>query len=530
MQRTIVQAKTVGGARMSRAVRRIAAAALLAFLGGVRLAAQTRSIDPYSLPMVQAACGAEGGNPPLAMSGGRIVASAMKPGMARVYVITETRALFGSRGQTVRLGMDGSWFGANRSYTYGYSFVDVTPGVHHLCVSAKVRGVLPHTSTAVTLTRVDAAAGQTYYFYNRCTWLVGPLTLQPMSAEDGAMYLQALPSSNIPKLWKTAAAQAACGADPNQMPSDPPPPPKLPGPPAVGKALVYFFSGVPQFGGHKLSDLLFPGPQSGGFLTPIHVGVDGNWVGQTQMRSYLGVQMSPGLHRLCTATKLIPGMKPTLHVGRLNVVAGQTYFVDATMLQPVEHGLAMVWLRRIAAMPKSDEPDLKALRRWSRTNFPASSDELRACGIPSADSTAAAPTMASSIAPLTGGAPPASQVFFLLKSGIKRLHRLNAVNVGLDGHWAASLRSTSWVSLPAAAGQHNVCVHIGLGSRRRAQWFSPDSTLFLDSVDAKAGTSIYFESQLAMDENVDFFATGRLDPDEGALLLAYLPRADKLHP
>lgn len=511
---------------MSRAMWPIVGATLLTLLGGVRLAAQTRSINPFTLTMVQAACGAEGGIPSRTMSGGHVVASALKPGMARVYVITETRALFGSRGQTVRLGMDGSWFGANRSYTYGYSFVDVTPGVHHLCVAAKVRGVLPHTSTAVTLARVDAAAGQTYYFYNRCTWLVGFLTLQPMSVEDGAMFLQALPSSNIPKLWKTATAQAACGADPNQMPSDLPPPPTLPGPPDTGKALVYFFSGVPQFGGHKLSDLLFPGPQSGGFLTPIHVGVDGNWVGQTQMRSYLGVQMAPGLHRLCSATKLIPGMKPTLHLGHLNVVAGQTYFVDTNTLQPVEHGLATVWLRRIAAMPKSDKPDLKALKRWSRTNFPASPNELRACGIPSADSTAAAPSIALS----RGGAPPSSQVFFLLKSGIKRLHRLNAVNVGIDGHWAASLRTTSWVSLPVTAGQHTVCVHIGLGPRRRDQWFSADSTLFLDSVDAKAGTSIYFESQLVIDDNFDGFGTGRLNPDEGALLLAYYPRADKLHP
>jgi hypothetical protein len=514
---------------MGRAAWQIAGAALLALLGGVRLAGQKRSIDPYSLPMVQAACGAEGSTPPPAMSGGHVMASALKPGMARVYVISETRALFGSRGQTVRLGMDGRWFGANRSYTYGYSCVDVSPGVHHLCVASKVRGVLPHTAAAVTLARVDAAAGQTYYFYNRCTWLVGLLTLQPMSAEDGAMYLQALPSSNIPKLWKTAAAQAACGADPNQMPSDPVPRPNLPGPPAAGKALVYFFSGVPRFGSHKLSDLLFPGPQSGGFLTPIHVGVDGNWVGETQARSYLGVQIASGVHRLCSATKLIPGMKPTLLLGQLDLAAGETYFVDTNTLQPVEYGLATVWLRRIAAMPKSDKPDLKALKQWSRTNFPDSPDELRACGIPSADSKAAAPSRASSMAPLMGGAPPASQVFFLLKSDIKWLHRLNAVNVGLDGHWAASLRSTSWASLPVAAGQHNVCVHICSGPRRRDQWFSADSTLFLDSFDARDGKSIYFESQLVIGDFA-LFGSSRLDPDEGALLVAYCPRADKLHP
>ncbi len=488
------------------------------------LVGQPPAIDPYTLPMVQAACGAQAATPPKAMSGGHIANTPLAPGMARVYVITETRALFGTKGEPVRLGIDGNWFGANRSYVYGYSFVDVRPGVHHLCVASTVKGVLPHTSAAVLLAHLDAAAGQTYFFYNQCIELARIFTLGSISADDGAMYLQALPSSKIPKLSKTTMAQAACGVNPSRMPSDPVPPPTLPGPPSPGQALIYFFSGIPQFDIRKLSDTLLPGPMSAGPVVPIHVAVDGKWVGQTQLRSYLGVEIAPGAHRLCSATRIIVGMKPTLHLGQLNVVAGKTYFVDTNTLRPVEHGLATVWLRRIAAMPKSDSADLKALARWSRKDFPASPAELRACGIPPMDSTASPPT----IAPPANGTPPDSQVYFLLKSDIRRLHRLNAVNAGLDGHWAASLRSTSWTSLPLSAGQHNVCIHIGFGPKRTDQWFSPDSTLFLDSVEAKEGMPIYFESQLSTGD-WDTFWTGRLDSDEGALLTAYYPRADRLH-
>ena len=116
-------------------------------------------------------------------------------------------------------------------------------------------------------------------------------------------------------------------------------------------------------------------------------------------------------------------------------------------------------------------------------------------GFPHTDSTVEAP----SPTPPASASRLALRVFFLLESDIKRLDRRHAMDVGLDGNWAASLRTTSWVSLPVAAGQHNVCIHIGNGPGRRDYWFSPDSTLFLDSVDAVDGTSIYFESQLTVD-------------------------------
>lgn len=494
-------------------------AVLLLLSGATLFAAQTPEVDPYSLPMVQAACGPEATSLPKPVSGSDRANTPLPAGMARIYVITETRGLLGSKGKPVRLGLDGRWFETSHSRIYSYSFVDVPPGVHHLCIAARVKGVLPHTSTAVLLARVDAAANHSYFFYNQYIHLLRMLTLTPMSADDGAMYLQALPSSAIPKLWKTPAAQAACGVHPDKMPADPPPPPILPGAPTEGHALVYFFSGVPQFY-HPWS--LIPT-----LVVPIHVAVDRSWIGETELDSYLGVPMTPGKHSVCTATKPIPGMKPQLHVGQLDLVAGKTYFVDTNTLQPVDQGLAVMWLRRIAAMPKSEKPNRKALQKWSKTNFPASREELRACGIPDPKDRGKVPPPASS-EPISG---PKSQVYFLLKSDIRRLHSNHAVDVGFDGRWVAELQTdTSLASISAAEGDHNVCIHIGNGPGRRNRWFSPDSTLFLARIHVVNGANDYFESLLySLDEYEEAFTTIRLDPDEGAMLVAYWQQSNALH-
>ncbi len=496
---------------MQRAVRVWLSAGVLLLCGVPQASAQTKVIDPYSLPMVQAACGGESESAPQGSVGSHGAEPALKPGLARVYVITETRGLFGKLGEPVRLGIDGHWFGVNHETVYGYSYVDVMPGVHHLCAAAKVRGALPHTNNAVLLERVEAVAGQSYSFYNQYIRLAGFFTLQPINPEEGAMYAQALPAggmAGMPKLWKTAEARLTCGADPNQMPSGSVPPPTLPGPPEAGKALVYFFSGVPQFDSHNVLGFLLPGSKYGYAAVPIHVGIDRRWIGETQQQSYVAVSMAPGAHRLCSATKLVPGMRPTLHLGQLDVVAGQTYFVDTNTLLAVKQGVATEWLQRIAAMPQSDAPDMRYLKRWNRTNFPASEAELRACGIPPAGSALPAPK----VTPAMSEAVPAGRVFFLLKSDMKRLPRANAVNVGLDSRWTASLRSTSWLSIPVAKGQHDVCIHVWQGSRQRDQWFSVDTTLFLDDFNVRETEPVYFESVIVVGGDAgDFFLNARLE-------------------
>lgn len=83
------------------------------------------------------------------------------------------------------------------------------------------------------------------------------------------------------------------------------------------------------------------------------------------------------------------------------------------------------------------------------------------------------------------------------------------------------------------SGRHELCVRIRNGTKRRDRWFSPDSTLILDSATATDATSLYFESHVIVISleysDIYLFESNRLDPDEGALLLAYYPRADTLH-
>jgi len=52
-------------------------------------------------------------------------------GKAMVYVVEEQN-LEAWRAQTTRVGMDGTWLGANRGNTY--LFFSVDPGEHHFCV------------------------------------------------------------------------------------------------------------------------------------------------------------------------------------------------------------------------------------------------------------------------------------------------------------------------------------------------------------------------------------------------------------
>ena len=505
---------------MRRAVRVWLSAGVLLLCGVAQASAQTKVIDPYSLPMVQAACGGESESAPQGSVGSHGAEPALKPGLARVYVITETRGLFGKLGGPVRLGIDGHWFGVNHEKLYGYSYVDVTPGVHHLCVAAKVRGAVPHTNKAVLLQRVEAVAGQSYSFYNQYVRIMGMFTLRPMSVDEGAMFAQALPAggaTGIPTLWKTAEAQAACDTDAGKMPKGPVPPPQLPGPPEAGKALVYFYLRVPQFGWRG---------------EPIRIAVDGHNVGMSSSTTYFAATLSPGRHRYCAVMTSDGYVKPTLDIGQIDVVAGQTSFVELRQFVPfvlpqsVEGDLPVRWLRRIAAMPKSDNPDQKALKRWSQSNFPASSDELRACGIPADDAAVSDPKMA-----VLRAGPDTSTIVFLLRSDIKRLSQAKAFNMGVDGHWRASLQSTSWVSLPVVAGLHKVCVHVRPRERHRSGLeIARVSSLYLSSPDVAEGQEVYFESTLIADEDGYYVTTVRLDPDEGAMLVALYPREDVVRP
>lgn len=109
-------------------------------------------------------------------------------GQALVYVIQdlgETNCL-GECSVTTRVGLDGSWIGANKGRSY-FSF-SVSPGEHHLCTNVQSR--FAYLSVFHSLANFTADAGKTYFF--RLRFLSSSQVPQPdlePTNSDQARYL-----------------------------------------------------------------------------------------------------------------------------------------------------------------------------------------------------------------------------------------------------------------------------------------------------------------------------------------------------
>jgi len=109
-------------------------------------------------------------------------------GKAVVYFIEDDSYFESHPKPTTRLGVDGSWVGANHGTSYFYVTVD--PGEHHLCASWQswVGFGMRETSAAAHFT---AEPGQTYYFRVRNTWLGGPagshVDFSPVDSDEGQL-------------------------------------------------------------------------------------------------------------------------------------------------------------------------------------------------------------------------------------------------------------------------------------------------------------------------------------------------------
>lgn len=66
-------------------------------------------------------------------------------------------------GALTKVGMDGSWVGANQGSSY--FFLSVEPGEHHLCMNWQSR--MAERSRAYAMANLTAEAGKTYYFRAR---------------------------------------------------------------------------------------------------------------------------------------------------------------------------------------------------------------------------------------------------------------------------------------------------------------------------------------------------------------------------
>lgn len=111
-------------------------------------------------------------------------------GKARVYFIQDTGQTTNLGYPTTRIGIDGTWVGANRKNSY-FS-VSVDPGEHHLCLA--VQSFITHFAPQVLeFAHLNAEAGHVYYYRSRIvSSQTGPeyLSFDPVDSDE-ARYLVA---------------------------------------------------------------------------------------------------------------------------------------------------------------------------------------------------------------------------------------------------------------------------------------------------------------------------------------------------
>jgi hypothetical protein len=124
------------------------------------LAFSAFALNPAALANPQSACGQTDVHFDIKKDNGEHVAQA-EAGKALVYVIQdEDHPDCLKCDVTTRVGLDGSWIGANNGDFY--FFFSVEPGEHHLCANRQAEYNI--STKPITLLRFTAEAGKTYYF------------------------------------------------------------------------------------------------------------------------------------------------------------------------------------------------------------------------------------------------------------------------------------------------------------------------------------------------------------------------------
>jgi hypothetical protein len=154
--------------------------AVLLFASSVFAQNQTAPANPQS-----AACGQYDVHFDIKNDLGQHVAQ-LEPGKALVYIIQdEDHPDCLKCDTTTRVGLDGSWVGANHGDSY--FFFSVEPGEHHLCANRLPQ--LGVTTKPISLIGFTAEAGKSYYF--RIHAIYGGVSYSDFAAvnSDEAQYL-----------------------------------------------------------------------------------------------------------------------------------------------------------------------------------------------------------------------------------------------------------------------------------------------------------------------------------------------------
>ena len=136
-----------------------------------------------SLPAAsQTACGPDASRFEIQVNNAHHELAAPEPGKARVYIVQDIGGLHSPIGKgswVTKVGMDGSWIGANKNISF-FS-VSVDPGLHHLCISTQ-----SHYGDVREFRQVRVLAGETYFLRVRnLLWLTPMLIVEQVDADQG---------------------------------------------------------------------------------------------------------------------------------------------------------------------------------------------------------------------------------------------------------------------------------------------------------------------------------------------------------
>jgi hypothetical protein len=111
-------------------------------------------------------------------------------GKARVYFVQDIGAVNCLGACGTKIGLDGSWAGANKQNSY-FS-VSVEPGEHHVCVSLSPQ-FSPHT---VAFAHFAAEGGKVYYFRTRPLLAKDQLlSIDPIDSDEAKYLIASYPLS-----------------------------------------------------------------------------------------------------------------------------------------------------------------------------------------------------------------------------------------------------------------------------------------------------------------------------------------------
>lgn len=157
-------------------------------LGVLFLATAAFSQDSAANPVAAPGCGAANAKFGVKTEKSQHSAAQAPDGKALVYFMEDDTDFESFPKPTTRIGVDGSWVGANHGNSY-FSFA-VNPGEHHLCASWQSLTVVGAHDTSAAA-HFTAEAGKVYYFKVRNKWLrehfQAHVDLLPLDSDEGQL-------------------------------------------------------------------------------------------------------------------------------------------------------------------------------------------------------------------------------------------------------------------------------------------------------------------------------------------------------